>query len=190
MRAGASYAMPEPPRHAGGHKAKRRGTTVYIVHRPSMATQAPLTLPVIAPAQSARKALLLMRQYERSGVLAFKAGRWWLYEAARVVIALSDDPAVRLEDVRATRPPGLVTRKGSVASIETAPSARTPRTGVRRLGAALGLAPARGLTAARRRTLGAGPRDCYCRVDLKPVARGRTGGDCPYGHRGSVRCVE
>jgi len=157
-----------------------------------MARQAPLTLPVIAPAQSARNALLLMRRYERSGVLVFKAGRWWLYEAARVVIALSDDPAARLADIRAVRPPGPVTRTGPVASIANAPPARTVRARVRRPGIAppLGLTRASGLTAARRRTLGAGPRDCYCRIDLKPVVRGRTGGDCPYGHRGSVRCVE
>jgi hypothetical protein len=37
--------------------------------------------------------------------------------------------------------------------------------------------------------LQASPQDCYCKVDGKPVPGGKTGSDCPYGHRGSVRCV-
>jgi hypothetical protein len=39
------------------------------------------------------------------------------------------------------------------------------------------------------RTLDAGPKDCYCRVDGQSVVGGRNGADCPDGHRGSVRCV-
>jgi CBS domain-containing protein len=149
-----------------------------------------LELPVVDATAPAAEALALMRRHARSGVIALDRGRCRVYEAARIVIALSDDPTAVLQDIAPS------------AELVARPAARPGATAVRPLPAG----PGRG---AKRRAgrgpagselafeidstllaiVSAGPRDCYCRIDRKPVIGGTTGADCPYGHRRSVRCV-
>jgi len=152
-----------------------------------MAKPASLTLPLIEPAESARDALKLMRKFKRSGVLTLRGGHWWLYDAARIVIALSENPGASLGEVRATKLDAAVSPMGHVASI----AMNRPQASSRRRGLAVRgtMGAARRLTATMLETLAAGPYDCYCVKDKKPVPGGRTGGDCPYGHRQSVNCV-
>lgn len=130
-----------------------------------------------------------MHEYGRSGVLSYIGG-WRLYDAAHVVIALADNPAAPLTAVPASSIAGAVRTDGTVAVLDTAGRTFEDRRRTRR-----GVSPATGVALPgidreRAQVLAAGPRDCYCRVDLKPVAGGSSsGGDCPKGHRGSVRCV-
>jgi hypothetical protein len=148
----------------------------------------PLILPAIAPTESAKKALQLMRAHQRSAIVSFSIGSWHLYEASNVVITLSEDPWALLSDVPETRLVMHVARHGSMAQV-TPRTPRAPEGNAVRRGPAPGGRPARTLTMARLKALAVGPRDCYCRIDLKAVIDGRTGGDCPDGHRGTVRCV-
>lgn len=131
-----------------------------------------------------------MRDGALSGVAMIADGQCWLYEAAQVVVALADNPSARLADVPSTAvlTPSADAGVGSPAArFLFVRSSSTKRT-------------AGSLTAGAPkvtyevdpdliRALAASPKDCYCRIDLKPVTGGRTGADCPDGHQRSVRCV-
>jgi len=126
-----------------------------------------------------------MSEYGRSGVLS-DAGGWRLYDAAHVVITLAEDPEAPLSAVPARSVTATLSAGGTVAVLATTRGPSVARRRGRR-----GVSPAGpgGIDRAQAQMLSASPRDCYCRVDHKPVAGGRSGGDCPNGHRGSVRCV-
>lgn len=130
-----------------------------------------------------------MRKYRRSGVLSAVGGGWRLYDAAHVVITLAENPDAPLSAVAARRVgPGLII-DSTIAVVEIA-VAKTAGKRVARRGVSPSTGAALpGIDREQARVLAAGPKDCYCRVDLKPVTGGSTGGDCPNGHRGSVRCV-
>jgi hypothetical protein len=134
-------------------------------------------------------ALRLMRARGRSGVIGRGFDGVWLYSAAALVIAIADDPDVRLANVPPTAGVSdfqdlfnfcIVTPR-SFERIEEPFPGRSLDSGP---------SPMQWKTQpALFRSLAASPHDCYCRVDGKPVEGGRTGGDCPYGHDGAVRCV-
>jgi hypothetical protein len=183
----ASRAEPE-------HAIGLPGVSVAIRQKASARTRKPIEvhLPVIDAAATASAALRLMRQHARSGVIAHQGGRSWLYAAPQIVVAIADNPTVRLKDIQPAVELELHRKpEPPPAAVGPLPST-TPAT--KRLMAALS-----SKAAARRvafalgprliRTLDAGPRDCYCSVDGEPVADGHPGNDCPSGHRGSVRCV-
>jgi hypothetical protein len=152
---------------------------------------ADLLLPVIDASVSALEAMDLMRSHSLSGVIAHKDNKFQLYTASQIVSRLADDRSSRLADVESTelhsrrkrsrtmRSLGLRPDSPGIAAVKDAlaGSSRTPRSVLFSVDASL--IP----------LLEATPRDCYCRVDGKAVVGGTNGGDCPYGHRGSVRCI-
>src|SRR5262245_60001460 len=135
-----------------------------------------LTLPLIAATASAREALELMRAHQRSGVIVMAGDGSRLYIAAPVVVTFAADPLARLIDIPASWLPPAVTQSGSEGNVVPAAAMADITFESDRLDTDIA-------------ALSAAPRDCYCRADLKPVAGGRTGGDCPDGHHGTVRCV-
>jgi hypothetical protein len=170
------------------------GVTVAIRKKASARTRKliEVQLPVIDAAATASGALALMRRHARSGVIAHQGGRTWLYAAPQIVVAIADNPTVRLTDIlptvelelhRKTAP--LMAAVGPLPS--TTPATRRLMVALSSKGAARRVAFALGPGLLR--LLDAGPRDCYCSVDGEPVDDGHPGADCPSGHRGSVRCV-
>ena len=146
-----------------------------------------VTLPVIDASGSAAEALRLMRDHACSAVIAFGAGRPLLYDAAQIVIALAKDPATRLSAMTPT------TELAGTATMSRVSRARVLRIGstsgrLRRAGASKAAISYR-IDPFLLRRVAASPKDCYCSVDRKPVSGGSNGGDCPRGHRQSVRCV-
>jgi hypothetical protein len=135
-----------------------------------------LVLPLIAATASAREALDLMRVHQRSGVVVMTEDGWRLNTAAHVVVTLADALDAQLIDVPITRLSAEVTPQRDIAHV--LPTTAWTDITFESYGPDTDVA-----------ALSAAPRDCYCRVDLKPVGSGRTGGDCPYGHHGTVRCV-
>lgn len=143
-----------------------------------------LSLPMLDRTASCEEALAAMKEHGRSGVIVQDRGRFLLYGAGHVVVALADNSTVTLAEIKPTtelrRYRQRKVRGYSIASVR----------GARFLGDMEGspkiLFSVEGdlLDA-----LQASPQDCYCRVDGKPVPGGKTGSDCPEGHRGSVRCV-
>jgi hypothetical protein len=154
-------------------------------------SMADLMLPVIDASVSALEAMDLMRSHSLSGVIGHKDKNFRLYTASQVVSRLADDRSARLADVESTelhsqrkrsrtmRSLGLRLDSPGIAAVKAAlaGSSRSPRSAW--FSVAASLIP----------LLEATPRDCYCRVDGKSVAGGTNGGDCPFGHHGTVRCI-
>jgi hypothetical protein len=145
---------------------------------------ADLSLPILDRTASGEEALAAMKEHGRSGVIVQRGERFWLYGAGHVVLALADNSGATLADIKPTTE--LYPYRQNRAS--GSPTAL--------LGAARFLGDQDGspkivfsLEDDLLDVLQASPQDCYCKVDGKPVPGGKTGSDCPYGHRGSVRCV-
>ena len=144
---------------------------------------ADLSLPILDRTASGEEALAAMKEHGRSGVIVQRGERFWLYGAGHVVLALADNSAATLAEIEPTTELYPWQRRASGYSMDLLRAARFPgdQEGSSKIllsleGDLLGV-------------LQASPQDCYCKVDGKPVPGGKTGSDCPDGHRGSVRCV-
>jgi hypothetical protein len=153
-----------------------------------------LRLPLIPRTSSAQDALQLMRARSISGIMAYDPGpRFWLYTAADLVVALATDPDIGLTDIRVARP--LKLKPGQEVRLRRTMFPALPRPGTEPRRRRLPRLPIEFsvaslvIDASIIPLLEASPLDCYCKEDGKPVVDGKQGGDCPDGHRGSVRCV-
>jgi hypothetical protein len=146
-------------------------------------------LPVLDVAEPAAEALRLMRAHRCSGILAPAGEHFRLYEAAQIVIALAESPQATLADVAPSALLGPFEGRSGQALVrpKPVPSARVLGSGLRRPITSLPISRVPDVELVRR--LATAPRDCYCRIDFKPVEGGTSGADCPDGHRNSVRCV-
>ena len=145
---------------------------------------ADIMMPILDGNPFAREAIAMMRQHSRSGVIVQESGGFWLYLASEVVIALAEDPSARLSGVKPARQLSPDLSAGTIAFL-TEPGLRSRLTGASRSVGNVWFAVDEDLLT----SLLAGPRDCYCKVDGKPVPGGTTGSNCPDGHSASVRCV-
>jgi hypothetical protein len=145
---------------------------------------ADLSLPILDRTASGEEALAAMKEHGRSGVIVQRGERFWLYGAGHVVLALADNSGATLADIKPTTE--LYPYRQNRASGSSTASLRAARFLGDQDGSPKILLSLEGDLLD---VLQASPQDCYCKVDGKPVPGGKTGSDCPYGHRGSVRCV-
>ena len=143
---------------------------------------ADLSLPIVDRTASGEEALAAMKEHGRSGVIVQKGERFWLYGAGHVVLALADNSTATLAEIKPTTEL-YPYQRGSGYSMDSLRAARFP--GDQEGSPKILLS----LEGDLLDVLQASPQDCYCKVDGKPVTGGKTGSDCPDGHRGSVRCV-
>ncbi len=143
---------------------------------------ADLSLPIVDRTASGEEALAAMKEHGRSGVIVQKGERFWLYGAGHVVLALADNSTATLAEIKPTTEL-YPYQRGSGYSMDLLRTARFP--GDQEGSSKILLS----LESDLLDVLQASPQDCYCKVDGKPVPGGKTGSDCPDGHRGSVRCV-
>ena len=61
-----------------------------------------LSLPILDRTASGEEALAAMKEHGRSGVIVKERGRFWLYGAGHVVVALADDSTVTLAEIEPT----------------------------------------------------------------------------------------
>jgi hypothetical protein len=145
---------------------------------------ADLSLPILDRTASGEEALAAMKEHGRSGVIVQKGKRFWLYGAGHVVLALADNSTATLAEIEPTIE--LHRHQQRKASGYSTASLRTARFPGDQEGSPKILLS---VESDLMDILQASPQDCYCKVDGKPVPGGKTGSDCPDGHRGSVRCV-
>lgn len=150
-----------------------------------------LSLPVLDRNATARDALAQMKQRAISGIVARHEGRFLLYTAGQVVVALSENPDVTLAvlDPERELSPILPQNREATRSGYSIAVRHHADFGAKDKGKDELREATFSVEAGLLRLLQGGPEDCYCKVDGKPVADGKTGDDCPDGHRGSVRCV-
>jgi hypothetical protein len=145
---------------------------------------ADLSLPILDRTASGDEALTAMKQHGRSGVIVQSGERFWLYGAGHLVLALADNSTATLAEIEPTTE--LYPYRQNRASGYSIASLRAARFPGDQEGAPKILLSLEGDLLD---VLQASPQDCYCKVDGKPVPGGKTGSDCPDGHRGSVRCI-
>jgi CBS domain-containing protein len=63
---------------------------------------ADLSLPILDRTASGEEALAAMKEHGRSGVIVQRGKRFWLYGAGHGVLALADNSAATLEDIKPT----------------------------------------------------------------------------------------
>jgi len=143
---------------------------------------ADLLLPILDRTTSAKEALGMMKEHGRSGVIVRTGERFWLYGAGHVVLGLANNPTATLAEIEPITELHHY-EKAVGYSMASLRAARFP--GDYEGSHEYLLSLKRDLLD----ILQASPQDCYCKVDGKPVPGGKTGSDCPDGHRGSVRCV-
>ena len=143
-----------------------------------------LDLPFLRLDAKADVALDLMRHRSKSGVVGHSGGRYWLFAAWQVVIALSDSPSVTLMELKPLQELHLTRNSRTFDAAEDS-GHRISLVGSLQED----IASHFGIDRATFTMLEGSPLDCYCRVDGKPVSGGQTGTDCPDGHHNSVRCV-
>jgi hypothetical protein len=158
-----------------------------------------VTLPLVSSEMTVSTALSTMRSRACAGLVILDGSDYWLIEAASVVIAISDrHEATTIGELARRRvlfAPMPDFREANVDiklelrdwldhfDVKYAAVATDFSTGYESVAI---------LTYEERlrMELGASPHDCYCSVDKRPVARGRTGGNCGIPEHGrSVRCV-
>jgi hypothetical protein len=156
--------------------------------------------PVYDSSLSLNNALSFLKQENRSAIVVREGKSYSLAEAPDMVVAAAEKTATELKQLTTLVPLTVLPfsaiseelldfgNPSTISSLENYLDALQQRFVI------LTVTPTRALVASRNEydmtPLQAGPRDCYCKIDRKPVTPGVRYGNCPHdsNHVGTVRC--